>query len=108
MVTSTGGMQSVKDDRLAYQEAARILRPGGRLLDSMKLFEEGGPSQKEKQATQATSTWREYESLLCQLGLTIERWEPESSGRGKQDPEDEYPKDNEAWECRLVFATRNA
>ena len=107
VVTSVGGMQNIKGDRPAYQEAARVLRPNGRLLDNMVLYEEGGQSQRELSAIQATSTWHEYESLLCELGLSIERWELVSSRRGKSNPEDGYPKNNETWEMRMVFAIKN-
>jgi ubiquinone/menaquinone biosynthesis C-methylase UbiE len=108
VVSSVGGMQNIKGDRSAYQEAARVLRPSGRLLDYMILFEEGGLSQRELSTVQATSTWNEYESLLSELQLTVERWDVVSSRRGKANPEDVYPKNNETWEMRMVLAAKNS
>ena len=106
-ITSVGGLGSVKGDKRAYEETARVLRPNGRLLELVMLYEEGGPTQKKKQEQGQVTTWFDYEALLHNLGLTIEKWNKYSAGRGKISPGDKYPQDDETWECRMVNAVRS-
>lgn len=107
-VTSVVG--GVNDVDMAYKEAGRVLRPCGQLLEVVKFFKEGGPTQQaRKEYGEAVTTWSEYAALLTGLSLRIERSELYYSGRGKSDPADEVPlDDNETWECRMVYAAKNA
>jgi len=109
VVTSAVGLENIPMNRPAYEEIARVLRPGGRLLQVIKLYEEGGASQRAMRelGDAATGTWCGYEGLLRDLGLTIERWEPVWAGCGKSDPTDLLPQDDEAWEIRMVYAVRS-
>jgi arsenite methyltransferase len=105
LVTSVGGLGDVSRNRLAYEEVARVLLPGGRLLDVVGFWEEGGSTQKGLSGWEhATSTWADYVSLLCELGLSIERSELYSTG--KSAPNNGLAVEEETWECRLVFATK--
>lgn len=45
-ITSFVGFLNIFNNRLAYVEAARVLSPGGQMLDITCSFEEGGPSEQ--------------------------------------------------------------
>lgn len=105
MFTSVGGLNSIcGNQRLAYEETARVLRPDGRLLDIIGMWEEGGSNQTQMRERNCISTWAEYEALLCGLGLTIERWPVYSTS--KMVSEDGVSQREEVCEWRLVFVRK--
>lgn len=106
-ITSALGLQSVIGDRLAYAEASRVLQAGGQMLDVVRLYEEGGPTQRRFKEWGEIASWSDYTALLEGLGFTVERWDILVTGRGKSDPGDEVPIcDDETWENRVIFAVR--
>jgi ubiquinone/menaquinone biosynthesis C-methylase UbiE len=106
-ITSVGGFNNIFLNRPAYAEAARVLSPGGQMLDLVRLYEEGGPTQQHlTKVWQAAATWSDYMTLLEGLGFVIQRWGVLNTGRGKTCPGDGLPLGDEAWEHRVVFAVQ--
>lgn len=106
-IASALGFGNITRNKLAYADAARVLPPGGRMLDVVRLYEEGGPTQRHLvKVGHAGAAWSDYAALLEGLGFAIQRSEVACTGRGKSDPGDGLPLGDEVWEHRMVFAVR--
>lgn len=92
-----GGFDSIALNKSAYAEAARVLSLGGQLLELMRLYEEGSPTQQHLiKEGQAAATWLDYVALLEGMGFIIQRWEVLNTGWGKTRPNDGLLLGNEA------------
>jgi len=106
-LTSVGGFSNIVGNRQAYAEASRVLKPGGPLMEVVRLYEEGGPTHRLlTEQGQVATTWCDYEAFLNESGFSVTSCELLNQGRGKTDPNDGLPVGDEAWEHRVVFAVR--
>jgi uncharacterized protein YbaR (Trm112 family)/SAM-dependent methyltransferase len=108
-VTSTVGFANVAHDRTAYREVGRVLQAGGWLMDAERLYEPGSRSADlVKQWGSCLATIDGWHDVLTAAGLVVERTAEWISGRGKGDPDDGLPLDEDGWTNLIVFARKQS
>ena len=107
--TSNLGFSNVRADRqtggwggpaAAYREAQRCLKPGGRVVDAVRVYEENSKTAALKREGGSVHASREtLEQFWASIGLRVVEAHTIRSGRGKSDPADGLPIDEaDEWE----------
>jgi SAM-dependent methyltransferase len=106
-ITSVVGFTNISESLQAYQEAARVLKDGGRLIDASRVYEPGSQSADAvRQWGGCHASLQEWLAALCHCGFTVERTAEWVSGKGKGDPADGLPIDDECWTNVIVYARK--
>jgi len=106
-ITSMNGFDNILDNKPAYAEAERVLGRGGMLLDMVTVFEQGGKTQKLLlNCGQAAPDTESYFTMLETLGFGVEKSELLNEGRGKKNPGDFAPLEEEKWQDILAYARK--
>lgn len=90
-----------------YREEFRVLKNGGRLLEIIVTYEPG--SKTAKRALEIgipSATLESYKKELNSVGFKILEIQERAQGKGKMEPEDGFPLENEKWFTFFVVATK--
>jgi ubiquinone/menaquinone biosynthesis C-methylase UbiE/uncharacterized protein YbaR (Trm112 family) len=105
MITSVLGLTSVLESVKAYQEAYRVLKRGGWLIDQARVYEPGSQSGVRVRGWGGCcATSEEWLAALRSCGFVVERMVEAWSGRGKTDSNDDLPVDEEPWSHIVAYA----
>jgi ubiquinone/menaquinone biosynthesis C-methylase UbiE len=107
-ISSHFGFDNVPNTSLAFKEASRVLRPGGRIFFSSLWLKEGSESMRiaEQHSVSQIATEIRVKKVLENAGLTLERVEEFCSGVWPYNPMDLLPVEGEEYKHVVIQAVK--